>query len=98
VSRKESTIFLISGVEPEDINQVEGEVRVGDKVGEIQNSTDHGLGCRLIVSLIVDVSHLETRVAGPANRGRCYGGGSSRFGLLLAILQWPYPDPRWSLW
>jgi len=85
ISRKEGVAFLIGGVEPEDVHQAEGEVGVGGEVGEAEDSTDHGLGCGLIVSFTVDVSHSETRVAGPASRGRCCGGGSSRFSLLLAI-------------
>ena len=94
VGGEEGVAFLISGVELEDIHQAEGEVGVGGEVGKAEDRTDHGLGCRLVVSFTVDVSNSETRVVGPASRGGHHGGRSSRFSFLLTIPQWPYPEPE----
>jgi len=85
VGRVEGIPFLLRGVETEDIHQTEGKVGVGGEVWEVEDSTDHGLGYRLMVSLTVNVSNLETRVVGPASRGRRHGGRSSRFSFLLTI-------------
>jgi len=90
----EGVPFLLSGVELEDIHQAEGKVGVGGEVQEVEDSTDHGLGCRLQVSLTVNMSNSETRVVRPANRGGCHGGRSSRFGFLLTIPQWPNLEPE----
>jgi len=94
VSRVEGVPLLLSGVITEHIHQMEGKVGVGGEGGKVEDSPNHGLGCRLKVSLAVDVNDTETRVARPASRVGCLGCRSSRFGFLLAIPQLLDPEPK----
>jgi len=55
VSRVEGIPFLLRGVVAEHIHQTEGKVGVGGEGGKAEDSPNHGLGCRLKVSLAVNV-------------------------------------------
>jgi len=87
VGREEGVPFLISGVELEDIHQVEGKVGVGGKGGKVEDSPNHGLGYSLRILFTVDVDNSESRVAGPVSRGGCLGGRGGRFSFLLTVPQ-----------